>query len=107
MSAVCFTASLFLAPLFLSIPAAATAPTLMLVGLMMLSSIADIDFKDYSESVPAFICVIMIPLAYSISDGIALGLLSYVIINLCCGKTSKLSVGIYVLAAFFLLKFFI
>lgn len=102
---LCFLVSLFFAPLFLSIPSAATAPVLVLVGVMMMSSVVEINFREYSEAIPAFICFVMMPLCYSISDGIVLGMLSYVIINLCAGKYNKLSIGMYILSAFFLLKF--
>ena len=104
---LCFLVSLFFAPLFLSIPSAATAPVLVLVGVMMMSSVVEIDFRDFSEAIPAFICFVMMPLCYSISDGIVLGMLSYVIINLCAGKYNKLSIGMYILSAFFLLKFLV
>ena len=102
---ICFLLALFFAPFFLAIPAAATAPVLVLVGLMMMSNIWKIDFFDYKESIPAFICMIFMPLAYSISDGILLGHLSYVIINLFSGNRKNLTTGMYVLAAIFLLKF--
>ena len=102
---ICFLVALFFAPFFLAIPAAATAPVLVLVGLMMMSNIWKIDFFDYKESIPAFICMIFMPLAYSISDGILLGHLSYVIINLLSGNRKNLTTGMYILAAIFLLKF--
>ena len=102
---VCFLIALFFAPFFLAIPAAATAPVLVLVGLMMMSNIWKIDFFDYKESIPAFICMIFMPLAYSISDGILLGHLTYVIINLLSGHRKNLTTGMYILAAIFLLKF--
>ncbi|MCK9291763.1 MAG: NCS2 family permease [Bacteroidales bacterium] len=105
VTAICFIIALFFAPLFISIPMAATAPALIVVGLFMLSSIRELDLNDYSESIPAFICVLIIPLAYSISEGIALGMLSYVIINLLTGRFNKLSVSMYILAALFLLKY--
>lgn len=104
---VCFLLALFFAPFFLSIPAAATAPVLVLVGLMMMSSVMKIDFNDYSEAIPAFVCIIMMPFAYSISEGIVLGLLSYVIINLLCGNFKKINIGMYILTAFFIFRFFI
>ena len=104
---LCFLVSLFFAPLFLSIPSAATAPVLVLVGVMMMSSVVEINFREYSEAIPAFICFVMMPLCYSISDGIVLGMLSYVIINLCAGKYNKLSIGMYILSAFSLLKFLV
>ena len=102
---ICFLVALFFAPFFLAIPAAATAPVLVLVGLMMMSNIWKIDFFDYKESIPAFICMIFMPLAYSISDGILLGHLTYVIINLLSGNRKQLSTGMYILALIFLLKF--
>ncbi len=102
---LCFVLAIFFAPFFLSIPGAATAPILVLVGLMMMASVLKIDFNDYSEAVPAFVCIIMMPLAYSISDGIVFGHLCYVIINLLSRNWRKVSVGMYILSAFFLLKF--
>ena len=102
---VCFLVALFFAPFFLAIPAAATAPVLVLVGLMMMSNVWKIDFFDYKESIPAFICMIFMPLAYSISDGILLGHLSYVVVNLLSGNRKNLTTGMYILAAIFLLKF--
>lgn len=105
---LCFLSALFLAPLFLAIPASATAPVLVLVGLMMVSgSVSKIDFSDYSEAVPAFLCIIFMPLSYSISEGIVIGHLSYVLINLCCGRVKKISVSMCALAIFFMLKFFL
>lgn len=102
---VCFLLSLFFAPFFLSIPAAATAPVLVLVGLMMMTSVLKIDFNNYLDSIPAFICIIFMPLAYSISDGIVLGHLCYVIINILSGKFKRIKISMYILAAFFVLKF--
>ena len=104
---LCFLSAMFFAPLFLSIPSAATAPVLVLVGVMMMSSVVRIDFRDYTEAIPAFICIVMMPLCYSISDGIVLGMLSYVVLNLLGGNKKKLTVGMYILAAFLLLKFLI
>ncbi len=105
VTAGCFVLALFFAPLFLSIPGAATAPILILVGLMMLSPIKDIDLDDYAESVPAFICIIAMPLMYSIAEGIALGLLSYVLLNMISGKFKKVSVAMYILAILFVLNY--
>ena len=107
VTAVCFLLSLFLAPFFLAVPGAATAPVLILVGLMMMSSVKKVDFMDYSEAIPAFICIIFMPLAYSISDGIVLGMISYVLINLLCGHTKKLTPAMYILAFIFVFKFFL
>ena len=107
VTALCFAVALLFAPLFLSIPSAATCPILVLVGLFMMSPIKEIDLDDYTESVPAFICIIMIPMAYSISDGIVLGLISYVLTNLLCGKFKKISITMYILAALFTLKYLV
>ena len=107
VTAVCFLLALFLAPFFLAVPGAATAPVLILVGLMMMSSVKKVDFMDYSEAIPAFICIIFMPLAYSISDGIVLGMISYVLINLLCGHTRKLTPAMYILAVIFVFKFFL
>lgn len=104
---ICFLIALFFAPLFLAIPAAATAPVLVLVGLMMMGSVVKIKFEDYSEAIPAFICIIFMPLAYSISEGVVLGLLSYVFINLLTGKYKKMTIGMYILSALFMIKYFI
>ena len=106
-TAVCFLLSLFFAPLFLSIPAAATAPVLILVGLMMMTPIRDVDLTNYSDAIPAFICIIVMPLAYSISDGVLLGLISYVFINVLCGKFHKLTPSVIILCFLFLLKYLI
>ena len=106
-TAICFLLALFLSPFFLSVPAAATAPALILVGLLMLRAVTRIDFDDFSESIPAFLCILMMPLAYSISEGITFGVISYVVINLISGKRQKLSWGMYLLALFFILKFII
>lgn len=100
----CFMLSLFLAPFFLAVPAAATAPVLVLIGMNMMSSVTNISFTDYSESIPAFVCMLFIPLAYSISDGIMLGMISYVLINMVTGKYRKLTAGMYILAAILALK---
>ncbi|MBR5276718.1 MAG: NCS2 family permease [Bacteroidaceae bacterium] len=101
----CFVVSLFFSPLFLSIPAAATAPVLILVGLLMLEPIRNIDFSDYTEAIPAFVCVIIMPMAYSISDGILTGMILYVVLNALCGKFKKLTPTMYILAVLFVLKY--
>lgn len=103
--ACCFAIALFFSPLFLSIPAAAIAPVLIMVGLMMLEPIIRIPFDDFTESLPAFICIIMMPLSYSISNGILIGMIAYVLINLICGKFRKLTPTMYILAALFILKY--
>ena len=107
VTGICFLLALFFAPLFLAIPAAATTPVLVLVGLMMMSSVSKIDFNDYAEAIPAFICILLMPLTYSISEGIVLGHLSYIFINLLSGKYKKMTIGMYILAVFFLMKFFV
>ncbi len=103
--ACCFVVTLFLSPLFLSIPAAATAPVLVLVGLLMLEPIKNIELDNYTESIPAFICIIMMPLSYSISNGILLGMICYTLINLLCGKKNKITVTMYILTILFILKY--
>lgn len=103
--AVCFAVALFFSPLFLSIPAAATAPALIIVGLLMMEPIIKIPFDDFSEAIPAFVCIVMMPLSYSISNGILLGMIAYVLINMICGKFSKITPAMYILAILFVLKF--
>ena len=103
--ACCFAVTLFLSPLFLSIPAAATAPVLILVGLLMLEPIRRIELDNFSESIPAFICIIMMPLSYSISNGILLGMISYTIINILCGKRKNITPMMYILTVLFILKY--
>jgi AGZA family xanthine/uracil permease-like MFS transporter len=103
--AVCFAFALFFSPLFLSIPSAATAPVLIIVGLLMLEPIRNIDFSDYTESIPAFVCIILMPLSYSISDGILIGMICYVLLNICCGRFKKLTFTMYALAILFILNY--
>lgn len=103
--ACCFAIALFFSPLFLSIPAAAIAPVLIMVGLMMLEPVTRIPFDDFTEAIPAFICIIMMPLTYSISNGILIGMIAYVIINLVCGNFKKLTPTMYILAILFILKY--
>lgn len=104
-TAMCFVVAMFFAPLFLSIPAAATTPVLVIVGLFMLTPVKDIDLDDYAESIPAFITIVMMPLTYSISDGILCGVISYVFINMLCMNWKKLNPTLYVLAALFIMKY--
>ncbi|MDP2112957.1 MAG: NCS2 family permease [Bacteroidota bacterium] len=103
--AILFFFALFLSPIFLMIPGAATAPALILVGAMMMTPIKNIDFDDYTESIPVFLTIIMMPLTYSISEGILFGVLSYVILKLLTGKFKDITVVTAVLAVLFLLKF--
>lgn len=100
-----FAVALLFSPLFLSIPSAATAPALIIVGLLMLEPVKNIPFDDFSESIPAFVCLITMPLTYSIANGILLGMITYVLMNLITGKSKKLSPVMYVLAVLFILKF--
>jgi adenine/guanine/hypoxanthine permease len=101
-----FALALFFAPIFLMVPGAATAPALILVGSFMLSPILKINFDDYTESIPVFLTVIMMPLAYSIAEGIVFGMLSYVALKLLTGRHKEVSLVMYVLAILFLVKFF-
>ena len=103
--AICFAVAMFFSPLFLSIPAAATAPALLIVGLLMLEPIKYIPFDDFSESIPAFVCIITMPLSYSISNGILLGMISYVLMNLICGNKKKVTPTMAILAILFVLKY--
>jgi len=97
--ALCFGLSLIFSPIFLAVPSVATAPVLIIVGLFMMSPIMSIDFNDISEALPSFVCFLTIPLTYSVSTGISLGMVSYVLINLFCGKYKKMSPQMYILAA--------
>ena len=101
----CFVIAMFFSPLFLSIPSAATAPALIIVGLLMAEQIKNVDFDDFSESIPAFVCMLMMPLTYSISNGILIGMITYVLMNMICGKLKKLSPAMYILAILFILKY--
>ena len=103
--AVCFALALFFAPVFTAIPGSAVCPVLVFVGLFMLSPIKDIPLDDFSESIPAFLTLILMPMTYSISNGILLGLVSYVVLNLCTGKAKKIGWFMYVLAILVILKF--
>ncbi len=103
--ACCFAVALFFSPLFLSIPPAATAPVLIIVGLFMLEPVKNIPLTDYAEAIPAFVCIVMMPLAYSISDGILLGMITYVVLNMLCGNFKRITPTMYVLAVLFILKY--
>lgn len=107
VAAILFGLALFLSPIFLAIPSFATAPALIVVGFMMLTSITKIDFNDYTEAIPAYICIIAMPFMYSISEGISMGVISYVVINVLTGnaKNKKISLLMYVLAVLFVLKY--
>jgi AGZA family xanthine/uracil permease-like MFS transporter len=106
-TAVLFLVALFLSPLFLLVPSAATAPALIVVGFLMMRAVTDINFTDPAEGIPAFLTIIMMPFAYSIAEGIVYGVLSYVILKLVTGKSKDLSVVTWVLFVIFTLRFFI
>lgn len=107
-TAILFGASLLLSPIFLAIPSFATAPALVVVGFYMLSNVVNIDFTDFTEGIPCFICIAAMPFFYSISEGISMGVISYVVLNVISGKAKekKLSVLMYVLAVLFIGKYF-
>lgn len=100
-----FLVAIIFAPIFTTIPGFATAPALIFVGFLMVSAVVDIDFNDYTEAIPAYLCLIAMPLMYSISEGIAVGVISYVVINLICGKKEKITPLMYILAILFVLKY--
>lgn len=102
-----FLISIVFSPLFLAIPSFATAPALIVVGFYMLANVVKIDFDDMSEAIPAFLCIIAMPFTYSISEGISIGVISYVLINLLTGKflKKKISIVMYILAVLFILKY--
>lgn len=111
VTAFCFLASLLFAPLFLSIPAQATAPALIMVGVMMMNDIRKINFAHYSTAIPCFICIALMPMTYSISDGILLGVISYVLLHVFTGslkeedERNNVTIGTIVLAVLFILKY--
>jgi AGZA family xanthine/uracil permease-like MFS transporter len=107
ITGVLFLISTIFSPLFLAIPSFATAPALIVVGFYMIGNILKIDFEDMTEAIPAFLCIIAMPFAYSISEGISIGVISYALINLLTGKfkTKKISIIIYILAVLFILKY--
>lgn len=100
-----FLVSIFFAPIFTAIPGFATAPALIFVGFLMVSSVIKVDFSDITEAVPAYLCMLAMPLMYSIAEGIAMGVVSYVVINLLCGKAKKITPLMYVLAVLFICKY--
>ena len=107
VAGILFALSLLLSPIFLAIPSFATAPALIVVGYLMLTSVTKIDFSDMTEAIPCFIAIIAMPFMYSISEGISMGVISYIVINLITGKAKekKISVLMYVLAILFVLKY--
>lgn len=105
VTALLFLVSIVFAPIFTTIPSFATAPALIYIGFLMIESVVEIDFSDLTEAVPAYLCMIAMPLMYSISEGIAVGVISYVIINLVCGKAKKITPLMYILCLLFILKY--
>lgn len=106
-TAVCFAIAIFFAPIFTAIPAFATAPALIVVGVLMIDSVVKINFSDITEALPAFLTIAMMPLAYSISEGIVFGGISYVLVKLLSGKRKEVSGVMYIMAILFLIKLLI
>lgn len=106
-TAIMFLIALFISPLFIMIPSPATAPSLILVGLFMMSPIKEIELDDFTEAIPAFLTIIMMPLSYSISDGIVFGVVSYIVIKTLTGKVKDVSLTTFIIGILFVLKFFI
>ena len=104
-TAVCFALALFFSPVFLAIPGAATAPALVIVGVMMMPSVKRIHWDDYCKSIPAFLTIILMPVAYSISDGILIGVIAYVITHAIAGRFKEISIPMWVLAVLFVLRY--
>ena len=104
-TAICFALALFFSPIFLSIPSAATAPALFIVGVMMMPSVKRIHWEDYCKSIPAFMTIIMMPVAYSISDGILIGVIAYVATHAISGRFKEISIPMWVLAVLFILRY--
>ncbi len=100
-----FLLSIIFAPIFTAIPGFATAPALLFVGFLMITAVAQIDFNDLTEAIPAYLCLLSMPLLYSISEGIAVGVISYVFINVVCGKAKKIKPLMYILAILFICKY--
>ncbi len=105
VTGILFLLAIFFAPIFTAIPGFATAPALIFVGFFMVSAVKDIDFHDKTEAVPAFLCFLAMPLMYSISKGIAIGVISYVILNLCTKQAKKVTPLMYILAVLFVCKY--
>lgn len=104
-TAILFAVSLLLSPIFLAIPAFATAPALIVVGFYMFSNIVHIDFEDAAEAIPCYVCILAMPFFYSISEGIAMGVITYVVMNLLTGKMKKITPLMYILAILFIGKY--
>ena len=105
VTALCFLLALFFAPLFVAIPKAATAPAMFIVGMMMMGDVVKLDFMNYSVAVPCFVCIVFMPFAYSISDGILLGVITWVAVSIFSGRTKELKRTTVMLAMLFVLKY--
>ena len=105
VTAICFLLALFFAPLFVAIPKAATAPAMFIVGMMMMGDVVKLDFRNYSVAVPCFVCIVFMPFAYSISDGILLGVITWVAVSIFSGRTKELKRTTVMLAMLFILKY--
>ncbi len=100
-----FLIAIFFAPIFTAVPGFATAPALIFVGFLMVTSVVQIDFTDLTEAIPAYLCFLAMPLMYSISEGIAIGVISYVVVNVCAGKAKKVTPLMYILTVLFICKY--
>ncbi len=105
VTALCFLLALFFAPLFVAIPKAATAPAMFIVGMMMMGDVVKLDFRNYSVAMPCFVCIVFMPFAYSISDGILLGVITWVAVSIFSGRTKELKRTTVMLAMLFILKY--
>lgn len=104
-AAVCFIIAIFLSPFLGFVPSAATSPVLVIVGVMMMSGVKDVDWNDMEIAIPAFLTIAMMPFAYSISEGIAFGCISYTLIKMVRGKFKEVHPVMYVLAALFIIRY--
>ena len=104
-ASICFLFALFFAPFFMAIPPEATSPALILVGVSMMLDVKKLHIEQYVDAIPSFICIILMPMTYSISDGILLGLISYVLIRVFAGRWRELNIGMCILAILFILKY--
>jgi len=107
VTGILFILALFFSPIFIAIPSFATAPALIVVGLFMMESITKINFSEFTEGFPAFLTIIMMPLCYSISDGLVFGFISYVLLKLLTGKTKDLSLVTVIITILFIIKLII
>ena len=104
-ASICFLLALFFAPFFMAIPPEATSPALILVGVSMMLDVKKLHIEQYIDAIPSFICILLMHMTYSISDGILLGLISYVLIRLCAGRWRDLNIGMCILTVLFILKY--